>query len=96
MESILNSKFDKVPVEHDTKVLCHREAKLGDCEVLYQMWVWDGYYGESFIFASDDIANLDDEQIELEVRKSPLIKQNSSLTINRSESGFTFVNFNSE
>lgn len=48
------------------------------------------------MFANEDIVNLDDKEIELEVRKSPLIEQNSSITVKGSESGFTFVNFNFE
>lgn len=43
-----------------------------------------------------DIAGLSDEEIEREVKSSPLLKPDSSITMKKSESGFTFVNFNFE
>ena len=35
-------KFNKVPVEKDTKILFEQKATLGEYEVLYQKWFWDG------------------------------------------------------
>jgi len=90
------SKFQNVPVEEDTKILFQAEATLGEYEVLYQIWSWDGIFAQSIIFVNEDVAELKDNEIEAEVRRSPLLKEGSGITLKRSESGFTFVNFNFE
>lgn len=90
------NKFDKVPVEEDTKIIFQQEAKFGKYDVLYQKWFWDGITAESVIFANEDIAGLDEEIITKEVKSSPLVNKDSQLTFKRSDSGFTFVNFNFE
>ena len=90
------SKFDNVPVEEDTKILFELEATLGEYKVLYQKWFWDGITAESIIFANEDVINLTDKEIEREVRTSPLLQKASKITLSRSKSGFTFVNFNFE
>jgi|APSaa5957512576_1039674.scaffolds.fasta_scaffold249036_1 hypothetical protein len=92
----MNKKFEKVSLEKSTQIIFQTEAELGEYEVLYQKWYWDGVNAESIIFSSEDINNLIDNEIEAEVRKSPLVKKGTSMTMKRSESGFTFVNFNFE
>ena len=92
----MSKKFDGVPVEKDTKILFRQEASLGHIEVLYEMWSWEGISAESFIFANEDVADMTDEALEQEVRKSPLVNEESDMTIKRLDAGFTFVNFNFE
>ena len=92
----MSDKLKIVPVEEDTRILFRKEARLGNYDVLYEMWSWEGISAESIIFASDDISDLTDEELEQEVRKSPLVKKESAVTIKRLDSGFTFVNFNFE
>jgi len=92
----MNTKFEQVPVEEDTQIIFQQEAKLGEYEVLYQKWFWDGITAESIIFANDDVAGLEDGEIMDELRDSPLLQAGSKITLKRSESGFTFVNFNFE
>jgi hypothetical protein len=92
----MNKKFEKVSVEKGTQIIFQTEAELGEYEVLYQKWHWDGVTAESIIFSSEDISNLIDNEIEAEVRESPLVKEGTSMTVKRSESGFTYVNFNFE
>ena len=88
------SKFSNVPVEDDTKILVSLENKLGERDVLYQKWFWDGITAESFIFVSDDVVTLSDADLEEEVRTSPMVKTGTSITVNRADCGFVFVNFN--
>ena len=88
------NKFSNVPVEDGTKILFSVESKLGERDVLYQKWSWDGITAESFIFVSADVAGMTDAELEEEARTSPAINGDSSITISRSNSGFTFVNFN--
>ena len=92
----MSKKFDGVPVEEDTKILFRLEAKLGKFDILYEQWNWEGILAESIIFANDDVSGFTDEEIEMEVRKSPLVKNGSEMKIKRSDAGFTFVNFNFE
>ena len=91
----MTDKFKTVPVEEDTRILFRNEAKLGDYDVLYEMWSWEGIHAESLIFVNDDISGLSDEEIEREVRLSPLVKKGSDMTLKRLKD-FTFVNFNFE
>ena len=90
----MNSKFDAVPTENGTNILFELNATLGDYDVLYQMWSWDGIKAESFIFLSSDIADLTDEGVQTLAKSSPMIKNDSELTMVRHEDGYTFVNFN--
>jgi hypothetical protein len=92
----MTNKFESVPVDKGTQIIFQVEAELGEYEVLYQKWYWDGVTAESIIFSSKDVSNLNNNEIETEVRESPLVKEDSKITIKRSESGFTFVNFNFE
>ena len=92
----MSHKFDGVPVEKDTRVLFRQTAKFGQYDVLYEMWSWEGIKAESIIFATDDISEMTDEELEQEVRQSPLVKKDSAVTIKRLDAGFTFVNFNFE
>jgi len=92
----MTDKFKNVPVEKDTRILFRIEAKLGGYDVLYERWSWEGISAESLIFVNDDVPDLTDEELEQEVRKSPLVKKESAVTIKRLDAGYTFVNFNFE
>ena len=91
---MMSDKFDAVPIEVDTQILFQLNAKLDDYDVLYQMWVWDGITAESFIFLSTDIATLTDDEVKALSKSSPMIKEDSELTMSRNAEGYTFVNFN--
>ena len=92
----MTAKFNKVPVEDDTVILFQTESKLGKYDILYQKWFWDGITAESIIFADEDVDDLDEEEIIKEVKASPLLKKDSKITLKRSGTGYTFVNFNFE
>ena len=70
------------------------EARFSDYEILYQKWSWEGVTAESLIFDSRDVVDLSDEELIDEVKTSPLLKEESQVTIKRNASGFDFVNFN--
>lgn len=89
----MNNKFANISVEADTKIINQLEALLGSYPVLYQKWIWDGITAESIIFANLDIPDLTDEELEKEVKDSPICRENSQITIKKTD-GFTFVNFN--
>jgi hypothetical protein len=90
----LTNKFTAVPIEKGTNILFELNATLTDYDVLYQMWNWDGITAESFIFLSTDILKLTDDEVKTLAKSSPMIKNDSELTMVRHEDGYTFVNFN--
>jgi hypothetical protein len=89
----MNSKFDAVSVDSDTKILASFQAKMDESDVFYQKWLCDGVVGESFIFAAADVATMNDDELEAFARSSPMIQLESSITMTRSEA-YAFVNFN--
>ncbi len=92
--SKLSSKFNNVPVEEDTRILDRRECTLGEYEVLFERWVWDGIAGSTIVFCTRDIATVKHRDLEDFVRNLIVIDEDSKVTIKRTEEGFTFVNFN--
>ena len=92
----MSDKFKDVPVEHDTTIISQQETELGEYTVLHQVWFWEGITAESIIFANEDVVDLSDQEIEMKVKTSSFFKPDSSITMKRNRSGFTFVNFNFE
>ena len=90
----MSEKFKNVLVEEGTNIIFSLEAQFGDYEILYQKWSWEGVTAESLIFDSRDVAGLTDEELIAEVKTSPLLKEDSQITLKRGASGFVFVNFN--
>jgi len=90
----MSDKFKEVPVEKDTKIMFRKETKLGKYDVLYESWIWDSVMAESFIFDDKDIENLSDDELILMITSSGILGAGSRVLINRSDSGYTFVNFN--
>ena len=90
----MSGKFATVPVEEDTKILFQQEVKFEEYDVLYQKWFWAGISAESVIFVTADVADISDSDLEAKVKNSPLVKEHSRITLERSDTGFTFVNFN--
>ena len=91
---IISDKFKNIPIEKDTKIVFEMEANLDGYKVKYELWLWDGIWAESIIFDNEDIKTLNQTEIETLVKSSPVVKPDSKITYNKSDSGFTFVNFN--
>ena len=93
----MNKKFDKIPVEEATEILQNVDMNLGDHEIRYQKWLWDGIHAESFIFFNEDIENMSEQDIVEEAKKSPMVKQEEEeeeeITYIKGDT-YTFVNFN--
>ena len=94
------NRFEKVPLENGTRIKSQQEFVIEHTtpplNALYQHWVWDGIIAESLIFVSDDVAEHDDDGLFGILTQTTYGKNvgRSGITICRSESGFTFVNFN--
>lgn len=90
----MNDKFKTVPVDPDTRVLKRSLTSVGGYDALHERWSFDGIKAESFVFLSDDIAGVSDDNLERIVRETEGVDTNSQIMLKRSDSGFTFVNFN--
>ena len=89
----MSNKFENIPVEEDIKILMSSPMKWGELDIVYQKWYWEGITAESIIFLGDDVKEMDDEALEADVRDGPLVREDSHITIKRTDK-FTFVNFN--
>jgi hypothetical protein len=87
-------KFSNVPVEPDTTIVSEAEVVLGEIPALHQQWTWEGLIAESFIFISEDVSHLNDEKLFELVKENYVIGEDERHTVKRSQSGYTFVNFN--
>lgn len=90
----LSVRFQNLPVDEDTKILHSSEKELAQFKILFQTWIWDGVYGESFIFVQQDVKHLSQEEILDLAKSSPIIQNKKSITYSDEMSGFVFVNFN--
>jgi len=90
----MSSKFDNVPVDADTNITSQEVIDFDGYTALFQRWNWDGISAESLIFINDDIASIGIDDLEIKIRKSPMLSAESSVTVKVSDSGFTFFNFN--
>ena len=90
----MSDKFKMVPVDPDTRVLKRSLTTVGGYDALHERWSFDGVKAESLVFLSDDIAGVSDEVLERLVRETEGVDTGSQITLKRSKSGFTFVNFN--
>lgn len=89
-----HGKFNDVPIETDTTIILQLETQIEGLDVLYQKWIWEKIDAESLIFAEVDLNGMDNQSLKQLVRTSPLVKEDSQMTVTRDESGFAFVNFN--
>ncbi len=90
----MNDKFKVVPVDPDTRVFRRSVTSIGGYDALHEKWSFEGVKAESFVFLSADVAGVSDETLEKLVRETEGVATNCRITLKRSESGFTFVNFN--
>jgi len=89
------SKFDKVKMDSDTRLLSEELTEIGGFQVLHQAWVWDGIRGESFSFVSLEVEQVPDDDLKRMASESGKVNSGSEFTIARNtDSGYTFVNFN--
>ena len=92
----MTSRFDAVGIDADTKILFQSEAEINGYAVLFQKWYWEGISAESIIFVSEDIQNCDEDALKKMVSDVGILENGSSITIKKTDNGFTFVNFNFE
>ncbi len=86
--------FSDLKVEADTTLLYRKTTEINEISCAFEMWNWDGIYGQSLIFHSDDVNHISDN--DLKEMAAPLKKKaDSDITIKRKEK-YTYVNFNFE
>ncbi len=89
----MSDKFKNIPVEKDTKIIISSPMKLGESDIVYQKWSWEGITAESIIFISSDVENVGDAELKYDIYNSPIVHKDSEVTISRGDE-YTFVNFN--
>ena len=82
----LSEKFRNIPYDEDTRIKGRWEIKVGPYDAVHEKWVWDGVYGESYIFFNEDIKDLSEEEV--------LELANKENTTYKKLKTYTFVNFN--
>lgn len=87
------SIFKNVPIDPDTRIINQHGVEVEGIPALIQQWSWEGFIAESIIFLNADVAHLDESELFDLVRRSCLVNDDR-FTVSRSESGFTFVNYN--
>jgi len=87
-------KFKNVSNDPDTTILFSTPAKFGDYDVLYQKWSYSGITAESLIFTNADITNTTMDELEKEIRNSPMVTDSSKEITTSNKSEYTFFNFN--
>jgi len=92
----MSSKFHNVPVEEGTRINFEQEIRIDEMDVLHQVWSWDGVHAESFVFQNNDTQSFNDDEVKKIVKDylKDKLRNEAQMTISRSDSGFTFVNFN--
>ena len=90
------NKFADVPVEPDTIIKYSKVLQVHELSLFHQRWVWEGIIAESLIFINADLNNKADGELLALVKQSGPIQENSTSTITRNSSGYTFVNCNFE
>jgi hypothetical protein len=86
VKKTIDEKFAAIPVEKDTRVLSRKQVKVGDYDAVHEKWFWEGISAESYIFLSEEIKELSEEEILDMVGEE-------GATFKRMET-YTFVNFN--
>ncbi len=89
----MSSRFNDVSQENVVTVIFEQETTLGNYEVLFQKWHANGIAGNSFIFVTDDIAELNDNELEELIRTSSFFEDTADIALRRS-TRYTSVNFN--
>lgn len=88
--------FDNRKIDSDTRILSCAYMNHYGYDLLAELWSWDGLIGKSLIFVSDQIRNLNDDEVNTLAKQvvSTLaeLPENHSTTLSRKED-FTFYNF---
>ena len=64
-----------------------QEIKIGDYDAIYEKWVWDGIYADSYVLFNEDIKDLSEEDI------LKLTNQIQQFSTYKKLDAYTFVNF---
>jgi len=91
----MDSKFENVTMDSDTRLLSQETLKTGEWDALFQACKWDGIYGESLIYVLSEVEHMGDEELKKLALESGRVKKVSEFTIGRNdETGYVFINFN--
>ena len=88
--------FENRKIDSDTRILSCAYMNHNGYDLLAEFWSWDGILGKSLIFVSDQILDLNDDEVNTMAKQvvSTLmdLPESNSSTLSRKED-FTFYNF---
>lgn len=76
------------------KLFPGKEIKISSYDVIHEKWNWEGIRAESYIFVTEDIKHISEEELKKMVVNSGGWDFKSEILIKETDAGFTFVNFN--
>ena len=90
----MTDKFSKVSVDADTRILQKKLMTVNGIDARFERWSWEGVVAESFIFVTEEISDLSDEQLWQSIVKQLSVNAMCHTIIRKQQ--YTFVNFNFE
>lgn len=88
------SKFERVPSpDPETRVLSRGEKRFGEFDAAVEIWFWDGYYGRSVIFVTEEVKALSEADLKELVREQLNLPADEELNVVSQGREYTFVNF---
>lgn len=90
----MSSPFHFIPRDPETTILEEALYALQGCDVLHQVWIWDGMRAESLVFRTSDLAELTECEMRRVLHQSGLLAVSEPITYATSTNGFTFISYN--
>ena len=85
-------KFKNRKIDSGTEILKESFVKIGRFNCLHEQWKWESTKGESVIFLTDEVRDLNQKDLEDIVKSSGFVKKYVFTHSKGNE--FTYVNFN--
>jgi len=89
----MNEKFKNIKTDEDTKIIFRKDVLINRLEALHEKWNWDGILGESLIFVSNEVKEINEELFVLVLTSNGYFEDSTRITL-KNIGEFTFVNFN--
>ncbi len=84
-------KFKNLGTDEDTTILQRQYDSFNGIDAAMELWLWDGFEGQSIIFCTKDVENLTDEELTNMIKTH---YKTDSVTLSRVNPEYVFLNFN--
>lgn len=85
-------KFAARDVDEDTKILSAKYLQYDKYDLLIEEWFWDGIYGKSLIFLSDQVSSFKDLQLKRLAKSIVKIADDQATTLTRNKD-YSYFNY---